>query len=247
MAKEYYHEKPKIIQFIDEFDRSYKRNDVLQWCFSSTFPACFLRQALRNCENEYLDRCRFLFIDISYVLHRSNERQICREFYRGMKLTDELLDGLINHTGKLICLQPYFFWIRSKTTALKFACSSNYRMDLNPVLFKISCEPSVPIGEALMKNAPSQTIFDLYSVFRVTHVHRGPVSSIRLELADEDARNIARGYRTKHRSESIQNLLGQLLIVPKPPVTIKRVLRLVKRNMAENSIRLVDFLIRIFD
>ena len=85
-------------------------------------------------------------MDISYILHRSSERQISRELYRGMKLSNELLDRLTNHTGKLICPQPYFFWIRSKMTALKFASSTNYRTDLNPVLFKISCEPTqVPL------------------------------------------------------------------------------------------------------
>ena len=237
MGKEHNRENPKILQAINEFNRSYKRNDVLQWCFSSSFPSRFLHQALRNCEIEHLDRCQFLFMDISYILHRPNDRQISRELYRGMKLTNDLLDRLVTHTGKLICPQPYFFWIKSKMTALKFACSTNYRTDLNPVLFKISCEPSTPIGELSMKGSPTQIVFDLYSVFRVIHVNRGPVSSVRLEPADEDARSIARGYRTKHKSESIQNLLAQLLIIPKPPVFLKRSLSSIKRSMAVKPVR----------
>lgn len=237
MVKEHYRENAKILQSINEFNRSYKRNDALQWCFASPFPSRFLHQALRNCEIEHLDRCRFLFMDVSYVVHRPNDRQISRDLYRGMKLTNELLDRLANHTGKLICPQPYFFWIKSKMTALKFASSPNYRTDLNPVLFKISCEPSISIGEISMKNSPTQIVFDLYSVFKVIYVNRGPVTSIRLESAEEDAKSIARGYRTKHKSESIQNLLAQLLIVPKPPVFIKRTLSSIKRSIAEKPVR----------
>lgn len=248
MSKEHYREYPKILPSINEFNRSYKRNDVLQWCFSSPFPSRFLHQSLRNCEIEHLDRCRFLFLDISYVLHRPNERQISRELYRGMKLSNDLLEQLTNHTGKLICPQAYFFWIKSKMTALKFASSTNYRTDLNPVLFKISCEPSSPVGEISTNDSPTQIVFDLYSVFRVIYVNRGPVSTVRLELADEDARSIVRGYRTKHKSETIQSLLDQLFIVQKPPVPIKRSLSSLKQSMAEKPIRLlVDFLMRIFD
>ena len=44
MAKEHYRENPKILESIKEFNRSYKRNDVLQWCFSSPFPSRFLHQ-----------------------------------------------------------------------------------------------------------------------------------------------------------------------------------------------------------
>jgi hypothetical protein len=237
MAKEYYRDDPKLLQSINEFNHSYHRNDVLQWCFSSPFPSRLLHQALRTNHTEHLDRCRFLFIDISYILHRSNQRQISRELYRGMKLTDELLNRLMNHTGKLICPKGYFTWIKSKTTALKFACSSEHRTDLKPVLLKMTCEPSIPIGELSMKNAPTQIVLDLYTVFRVTYVNRGPVSSVRIEPADEDGRSIARGYRTKHKSESVQNLLDQLLILSKPSTLVRRSLSSVKRSMARNKIR----------
>lgn len=237
MAKEYYRDNPKLLQSINEFNRCYHQNDVFQWCFSSPFPSRLLHQALRTSHTEHLDQCRFLLADISYILRRSNQRQITRQLYRGMKLTNEVHNRLINHTGKLICLEGYFLWIKSKMTALKFASSSNHRTDLNPVLLKITCESSIPIGEISVKNSSTQIIFDLYTVFRVTHVNHGPVSVVRLELANEDGRSIAQGYRAKHKSESIQNLLDQLMTLPDPSVPIKRSLSSVKRSMAENKIR----------
>jgi hypothetical protein len=154
-----------------------------------------------------------------------------------MKLTNELLDRLMNHTSKLICLKGYFTWIKSKATALNFACSSKHRTDLKPVLLKMTCEPSTPIGELSVKNASTQIVFDLYTVFQVTYVNRGPVSVVRIEPADEDGRSIARGYRTKHKSESMQNLLDQLLILSSSPAPVKQSLSSVKQNMAQIKIR----------
>jgi hypothetical protein len=134
-----------------------------------------------------------------------------------MKLTNEVLDKLGKHTGKLICPKDFLTCTKSRKGALAIASSLDHRSDLMPVLFKINCDSSVAIAELSMKDSVVINVFDMFTVFRVKYVNRGPVSVIKIEPADEDGRSLAREYRKKHDSESVQNLLDQLLAPSKPP------------------------------
>jgi hypothetical protein len=137
-----------------------------------------------------------------------------------MKMTNEYLDKLENHFGELICPKGFLLCSQSRKTALEIASSPNHRPDLIPVLFKITYDRSVPIAELPKKNAAPLMVFDIFTVFRVKYVNRGPVSIVKLEPADEDGRRLGREYRMKYESESVQDLLEQLLSPPKPPARL---------------------------
>jgi hypothetical protein len=215
MSEKYYRGNTKLLKSLDDFDYCYEQNDALQWCFYSPFPSHFLRRALSSRNTEHIDLCRFLINDVSDVLNQSTIYETNRQFYRGMKITNEGLEKLIKHTGKLICPKGFFTCNKSRKVALDLACSPNYRPDLQPVLFKVNCPPSVPLGEVPTVGTAGLMVFDVYTAFRVKYVNRGPVSVVKLEPADEDGRNLAYEYRMQHKSESVHDLLNQLSAFPK--------------------------------
>jgi hypothetical protein len=199
MAKTYYRENTKLLKSLDDFDHNYQKNEVLQWCFSSPFPSRFLYYALSSRNFEYIELCRFLITDLSRVLQSQSMNYAANgQFYRGMKVTNEGLEKLIKHTGKLIC------------------------PNLRPVLFKISGSSSVPTGQG----TAGLVVFDVYTTFRVKYINCGPVSIVKLELADEIGRNLARKYRMKYKSENILSLLDQFSALAKPPARLSPVRQL---------------------
>ncbi|CAF0951760.1 unnamed protein product [Rotaria sordida] len=216
-AEKYYSGNTKLLDSLDNFDCCYDKNDALQWCFSSPFPSRFLHHALSTRNTKYIDLCRFLINDVSHVLKQPNDLKSNNQIFRGIKMTNELLEKLTNHTGKLICPKGFFTCTTSRVAALELARSPDYRPDLKPVLFKIYYNSSVPIGELPAKDMSTLIVFDVYMAFRVKWVSRGPVSIVDLEPADQDGRNLAREYRQKFKSSQLQNLLDQLSVFPKPP------------------------------
>jgi len=135
-------------------------------------------------------------------------------------MTNEFLDKLENHFGELICTKGFLTCSQSRRVALEAANSPEHRPDLVPVLFKITYDRSVPLAELSNKSTASSMVFDIYTAFRVKYVNRGQVSIVKIELADEDGRQLARDYRMKHRSESVQTLLDQLLFPSKYPAKL---------------------------
>ncbi len=135
-------------------------------------------------------------------------------------MTNEFLDKLENHSGALICTKGFLICSQSRRIALEAANSPDHRPDLIPVLFKITYDGSVPLAELSNRDTASSMVFDIYTAFRVKYVKRGQVSIVKIEPANEDGRQLARDYRMKHRSESVQNLLDQLLFPSKYPTTL---------------------------
>jgi hypothetical protein len=219
LAKNYYEKNTKIHQGINEFDQYYDKDNALQWCFSSPFPSDLLHRALHSHNTEHLQACQFLLMDISRVVQLASKKASC-ELYKGMKMTNEFLDKLENHTDKLICPKGFLLCSQSRKTALKIANSPDHRSDLMPVLLKITYNESVPLAEFSRKDSTSFMVFDVYTVFRVKYVSRGQLSTVKIELADEDGKKLARMYRITHEKENIQNLLDQLASPPKPSVRL---------------------------
>lgn len=216
MAENYYRGNSKMHETIKEFNQSYAKNHALQWCFIYPFPSTFLHRAFQTHHTEHLQIGRFLVNDVSRLIqlasHRSNS-----ELYKGIKMTSELLDKFEHHVGQLICPKGYIQCCQSRKAALETASSLDHRPDLMPVLFKITYDSSVFVAELHYKDAPSSMVFDVYTVFRVKYVSRGPVTVVKLEVADECGAKLAREYRLKHKKENVQTLLDHLASSVKSP------------------------------
>jgi hypothetical protein len=216
-TRQYYRDNDRIIGLIDEFDKSYRPAEVINWCFRSPFPSRFLHHALRSHNKEQLSVCRFLFTDAVRFVQQHPKPKSSNQFYRGMKLSGELLDRFEAQVGQLVSTSGFFPCTKSRTNALNLASLSAYRPDLSPVLFKINCDTSTLFVELANKYSSPLIVFDICTAFRVVYVNRGSMSVIKMKAAGESGKKIAVEYLVEHKDETIQSLLDELLQPPKPP------------------------------
>ena len=217
VGEKFYRKNNKLLKSVDDFDYCYERNEALQWCFISPFPSLFLQEALSTRNMKRMDHCRFLINDVSRLMQLPTECKTNREFYRGIKASDQELEKLTKYSGKLICVKGYFTCFKSRKVALDIARSSVYRFDLRPVLFKIDTPATVRVGEISTTSTGGLVVFDVYMTFRIKCVNIGQVTVVKLEPASEDGKQIARAYRAKNKAANLHNLLDQLIM---PPTTI---------------------------
>jgi hypothetical protein len=216
-ARQYYRDNGRIIEQIEELDKSYRPAEAINWCFRSPFPSRLLLHALRYHNKEHLSICRFLFADTSRFFQQQPKCKSSEQFYRGMKLSSELLDRFESHVGQLMCTSGFFPCTKSRTNALTLASLPTYRPDLLPVLFKIDCDPSSLFTEISNKHSAPIIAFDVCMAFRVVYVNRGQMSVVKMKAAREIGKKSALEYLEKHKGETLHSLLDELLRPPKPP------------------------------
>ncbi|CAF2382775.1 unnamed protein product [Rotaria sp. Silwood2] len=218
-TRQYYRDNVMILRTIDELDKSYRPTEVMNWCFRSPFPSRFLHHALRSHNKEQLNVCRFLFADASRFLQQQRQRKSSDKFYRGMKLSSELLDKFKVHVGQLVCTSGFFPCIKSRANALTLATLPVYRTDLQSVLFKIDCDASTPCIELANKNSSPFMVFDICTAFHIVYVNRDQMTIIKMKTASEMGRKNVSDYIEQHKDETIQSLLDELMkssMRPKP-------------------------------
>ena len=210
-----------IIRLIEELDKTYRPAEVITWCLRSPFPSRFIHHALRSHNKEQLSFCRFLFADASRFIQQHPKRKSGEQFYRGMKLSNEILDRFESHVGQLVCTGGFFPCAKSRTNAINVASIPAYRPDLSPVLFKINCDVSSLYTEIENRYSSPMIVFDICTTFRIVYINRGPMTVIKMKTAGENGKKIAKDYLEQHKDETIQSLLDELMIPPKPPTPPK--------------------------
>jgi hypothetical protein len=206
-----------IIRLIDDLDKSYRPIDVISWCFHSPFPSRFIHHALRSRNKEQLSICRCLFVDASRAFQQYPKRKTSDQFYRGMKLSNEILQKFEANIGRLMCTSGFFPCTKSRTNALTLASLPGYRSDLLPVFFKIDCDASSLYIEVNNKSSSPLIAFDICTTFRIVYVNRGSMTVIKMKAAGEIGNKIALTFLEQHRDATIQSLLDKLTKPPTPP------------------------------
>ncbi|CAF3077680.1 unnamed protein product [Rotaria sp. Silwood2] len=210
VVQNYYRHNNKIITLIEDLEHSYIAAHALTWCLRSPFPSRFINHALYSRNMEQLNFCRFLISDASHFLQQQSKHHSSAQFYRGMKLPRELVEKFVKSIGGLICTSWFLVCTKSRTMALAAASSPAYRPDLIPVLFKIDCDSMTPYFE-LSKNVSSPIIiFDVSTAFRILHVGQDQMVVVKMKIVSDDGQKVAREYKEKHKSVSIETLLDQL-------------------------------------
>lgn len=217
IARQYYRDHSRVIEIIEEFEKSYRSADAINWCFRSPFPTRVLLHALRSHDKVQLNVCRFLFVDAARFIQQHSNSKSSYQVYRGMKLLGAVLDQFVVHVGQLFCTSGFFPCTKSRTNALTLASLPTYRPDLLPVLFKIDCDAASLFTEVSNKYSSPITVFDACTAFRVVYVNRGQMSVIKLKTANDAGKKIASEYLEHHPNETIQALLDELLKPPKAP------------------------------
>lgn len=215
--RQYYRENPLISRSIDEFEKNYRSNEVINWCFRSPFPSRYLFHALRAHNKEQLNVCRSILIDALRFFAQHTKSKTTSQFYRGMKLPNSMLEQFEAHVNQLVCANGFFPSTRSRASALALASLPAYRPDLLPVLFKIDCDPSTSFVELTDKNPSSIVAFNIDTTFTIVYVNRGPMTVIKMKAAGEQGKKIAVEYLQQHKDKQIYELLDELAKPPTPP------------------------------
>ncbi|CAF1330185.1 unnamed protein product [Rotaria sp. Silwood1] len=211
VVQNYYRHNNKILALIDKFNHSYIAADALSWCLRSPFPSRFINHSLHSRNMEQLNFCRFLINDASHFLQQQPKHKTSTQFYRGMKLSSELVEKFVKNTGGLICTSWFLVCTKSRTAALTAASSPIYRPDLIPVLFKIDCDSTTPYFELSKNVSPSIIVFDACTAFRILYISQDQMVIVKMKIATDDGRKVARDYKEKHGSIAIETLLDQLV------------------------------------
>jgi hypothetical protein len=216
-ARHYYRTNPKRLKIVDEFERTYRPNNALRWCFRSPFPSRSLRYALLSHTAELLSSHRSLVTDVSRLIQQQSKASGHGQLFRGMKLSSELVDMFDAHTDKLVYVNGFFMCSKARNVELQLATSPGYRMDLTSVLFKIDFDASARFGEVAMDNGAIIVVFDVAISFRVICVNRGTMTIIKLKAAVDDGRKIALQYKENSKGKTVQMLLDEIATPPKTP------------------------------
>lgn len=216
-ARKCYRDNPVILRQIDELEKTYRSSEVISWCLRSPFPSRFLHHAIRAHNKDQLRVCRSIFIDVFHIFEQHPQRRTTDQFYRGMKLSNEIINKFEAHIGQLVSTSGFFPSTRSRSNALALASLPAYRPDLLPVLFKIDCD-QLSVYIDLANKYPSPLLaFELCSAFRVVHVNRGAITVVKLKTDRDSGRRLASRYLDQHSDVTIQSLLDELITPPKPP------------------------------
>ena len=215
-ARSYYRGNPKSLKLVDEFDKSYRPNDSLRWCLRSPFPWRPLRCALMSRTTNLLSSYQFLILDATRILQQQSKNSGQGQVYRGLKLSNELVDLFEAHTGELVCTNGFFICTKARNSELQLAATAGYRTDLTSVLFKIDYDASARYAEVAIENGSSVFVFDVATSFRVVCVNRGTMSIIKMKTAPDEGGKLASEYKKKNKEKTIKMLLDELS--PPPPV-----------------------------
>ncbi|CAF0758933.1 unnamed protein product [Adineta steineri] len=216
-ARNYYQGNSKGLRAVDEFDRSYRPNDTLQWCFRSSFPSNHLRHALFSPKIESISPYYFLINDAIRSIQQHSKHSGHGQLFRGMKLSNELVDLFETHTGQLVCANGFFLCSKARNVELQLAALPGYRTDLMSVLFKIDFDASAHFAEVQMENGSMATIFDVATSFRVVCVSRSAMTVIKLKTTSDDGKKFVQEYREKNKGKTVQVLFDELTKPPTPP------------------------------
>ena len=216
-ARNYYRSNSKQLKLIDEFEKAYRPNDSLRWCFRSPFPSRSLRYALMSRTTKQLSSYQFLICDAIRTLQQHSKHTGHGQVYRGMKLSNELVDAFETHTGQLVCASGFFMCTKSRNVELQSAASPGYRSDLISVLFKVDFDSSARFAEMTIENGSTVMVFDVATCFRVMCVNRGSMSIIKMKTCSEEGKKLVSDYKVKNKGKTNVILLDELSAPPKVP------------------------------
>jgi tetratricopeptide (TPR) repeat protein len=169
----HYRDNPTYLSYIDEFEQNYSSKDAIRWYTRTGFLYRLINQALRTEDIEPLFILRFYIIDLCTWLKtecETNREYICGikvTVYRGLTLSDDVLEKLKTNIGHLISTNGFLSASKSLDVACLFATNVILKIiidtDLEEIIFAdVTSYSMIPSEE--------EVLFDLGTIFRVESV-----------------------------------------------------------------------------
>ena len=213
LCKKQYDGNQAQLEILNEFERSYSRDDAVRWYTRESFLYRMLNRALRAQDIHIL----FLFRAFSSDIHQQLKHNQCSnriQAYRVQMISAEELKSLSKSVGQFISVNSFFSTSLNRQEALEFWKHSVAKLnDLEQVLFEIDADPSVattkPFADISSLSAfetESEVLFMLGSIFRVTAVDKDQhgILVVRMNLCsnnDHDLKLIMEYMQKQYGSE----------------------------------------------
>ena len=183
-CRSYYHDKPLQLAKIDEFERTYKPTDAIQWYTKSSFVHSTINKALRTKDIMVLHAFRYFINDLSASLQVENKDGLPTRVFRGAPLSRDELKNC--HAGQLVATNGFLSTTSDLQVAQIFggfdvspSISSKRSRDdpLQFAIFEIDIDPThssttimADISRESVMSHEGEILFDIGSTFEIVSV-----------------------------------------------------------------------------
>ncbi|CAF3781609.1 unnamed protein product [Rotaria sp. Silwood1] len=175
-ARLIYQSNNQIKTYIQQFETSYKPNEVLTWLDKQRHPFPYhilISNALRSHNQELLSLSRFFLDDLMKKMKPLSTGTNYKQVYFGTKLSINLIDQLEQKSKTdIITFQCFLPVISSRTNALTEATRPYRGQKMNNVLFKIRMT-----NNTLCATLGEMILIDMATPFQILCVTRSAVTT----------------------------------------------------------------------
>ncbi|CAF1028223.1 unnamed protein product [Didymodactylos carnosus] len=174
---------------IDEFDKTYQKNQAIFWYTRDSFLYRLLNRAFRTENIDIIFKFRFFMIDLynqlrDFSINFIQTLILAKEdyliVYRGQQTSAEELQRIRDNIGRLISMNTFLSTTTDRQIAVIYAGNGNNRPFLEPVLFKIMIDlktVEIPAKFANIKNISyfndeDEVLLSMATVFTVESIEK---------------------------------------------------------------------------
>jgi tetratricopeptide (TPR) repeat protein len=206
-SRKTYEGNKKELAVVEEFSKTYSRDNVIKWYTRESFVYRMLNKALRVQNIDLLFLFRFFILDLQDELYKYRCLSPVH-LYRGQVMSKEEVEILKNSVGNLISINSFLSTTVDRYVALGFLRDDTN--DLEQVLFEITADPRVttkPFADITPFSyfkGEKEVLIMVGSVFRIANVTNdgSGVWTIRMTLCSDDDHDL------KHIFEHMKNEHG---------------------------------------
>ncbi|CAF1063376.1 unnamed protein product [Didymodactylos carnosus] len=218
----------KELNAIDQFHKTYSKEQAIEWYMKDCFLYRILNKALRIQDIDMLFKLGFFIRDLQEELGKLQKSATTRlgrtiTVYRGLEMSNKEFESTEKKVGGLLLMNSFLSTTAQEAVALRFARRLG-RTDTTPVLFEMTVDtekcrqPFSSIKAVSDFSAEEKILFSIGTVFRIVSIkqlNKEDVWNVKLELnGDEDIElSMLTNHIKRELGESNNlNTLGTLLI-----------------------------------
>ncbi|CAF1409872.1 unnamed protein product [Adineta steineri] len=204
MCRLKYEKSENDLAKINEFERSYRHSDAIEWYTKNSFLYRLLHQALRTEDIDTIFKLRYYIYDLhnqlaqlhTSYLHSLPSDQPILTLYRGQRMKIIELSRLQQNVDKLISMNNFLSTTNNVTAAIFFAgdgCLNDSDEEIS-VIYQITTDTGVPHSIPFAKiqyksifQDEDEILFSMASVFRIDDVEQyGALWVVELTLINKE-------------------------------------------------------------
>jgi hypothetical protein len=179
-CREQYANNPNELNFIKEFEETYREHSPIYWYTHPGFIYSMLNRALRTLEVDTIIKMGPFIQDLYKEINKLHIDQTAGQenqsfiVYRGQGLSKEDFEKLLKAKGGLMSFNNFLSTSKKREVSLEFSKDALNNLELVGVLFKMVIDPSelaTPYAlidnDSYFKNDEEEILFSMHTFFRI--------------------------------------------------------------------------------